>query len=125
MQTVKWGTRPAPKTRGKVSALLGACLCALHFSICASWAGDSGGQVAQFMSFGAGARSLAMGRAFFAVSDDATSIYSNPAGMTQLDRKEVSAMQATLPEETKLTTFNYVHPTNKGWVWGLNMTQLK
>lgn len=89
------------------------------------WAGETGGQVAQFMSFGAGARSLAMGRAFFAVSDDATSIYSNPAGMTQLERKEISVMQATLAEQTSLTTLSYVHPTKKGWVWGINMTQLK
>lgn len=88
-------------------------------------AGDTGGQVAQFMSFGAGARSLAMGRAFFAVSDDASSIYSNPAGMTQLEKKEISFMQASLPEQTNLTSLNYVHPTKKGWVWGLNMTQLK
>jgi hypothetical protein len=86
---------------------------------------ETGGQVAQFMAFGAGARSLAMGRAFFAVSDDATSVYSNPAGMTQLEKKEVSFMQATLSEQASLTTFNYVHPTNKGWVWGINMTQLK
>lgn len=125
MKNVKWGTRPTPKARGRIAALLGVFLCALHFAVGASWAGDSGGQVAQFMSFGAGARSLAMGRAFFAVSDDATSIYSNPAGMTQLDRKEVSAMQATLAEQTTLMSVNYVHPTKRGWVWGLNMTQLK
>src|SRR3989338_5914717 len=86
---------------------------------------DTGGQVAQFMAFGAGARSLAMGRAFFAVSDDATSVYSNPAGMTQLEKKEVVVMQATLVEQTNMTTLSYVHPTNKGWVWGINMTQLK
>ncbi len=77
------------------------------------------------MSFGAGARSLAMGRAFFAVSDDATSVYSNPAGMTQLEKKEISVMSATLIEQTNMTTLSYVHPTNKGWVWGINMTQLK
>ncbi len=89
------------------------------------FAGNTGGQVAQFMSFGAGARSLAMGRAFFAVSDDATSIYSNPAGMSQLEKKEISVMQATLAEETNLTTISYVHPTKNGWAWGANMTQLK
>lgn len=87
--------------------------------------GDTGGQVAQFMSFGAGARSLSMGRAFFAVSDDNSSIYSNPAGMTQLERKEVGFMQATIGIDTALTTMNYVHPSKKGWVWGLNMTQMK
>ena len=90
-----------------------------------AFAKESGGQVAQFMAFGAGARSLAMGRAFFAVSDDATSVYSNPAGMTQLEKKEVSFMQATIAEQASLTALNYVHPTNKGWVWGINMTQMK
>ena len=66
------------------------------------WSADNGGQVAQFMSFGAGARSLAMGRAFFAVADDATSVYANPAGMTTLEKKEVSVGQATLFENTSL-----------------------
>src|SRR2546423_434061 len=82
------------------------------------WAGDTGGKVAEFMAFGAGARPLAMGRAFFAVSDDATSVYSNPAGMTQLERKEISMMQATIGADTALTALSYVHPTKTGWVWG-------
>ncbi len=87
------------------------------------WSADNGGQVAQFMSFGAGARSLAMGRAFFAVADDATSVYANPAGMTTLEKKEVSVGQATLFENTSLFTVSYVHPI-KSWAWGFNMTQL-
>jgi long-subunit fatty acid transport protein len=37
-----------------------------------------------------GARSLAMGGAFVALADDATSAYSNPAGLIQLGRPEVS-----------------------------------
>ena len=37
-----------------------------------------------------GARSRAMGGAFVAVADDATSVYSNPAGLTTLFRPEVS-----------------------------------
>jgi long-chain fatty acid transport protein len=37
-----------------------------------------------------GARSLAMGGAFVALADDATSAYSNPAGLTQLGRPEIS-----------------------------------
>ena len=37
-----------------------------------------------------GARSLAMGGAFIALADDATSAYSNPAGLIQLGRPEVS-----------------------------------
>lgn len=37
-----------------------------------------------------GARSLAMGGAFVALADDATSAYSNPAGLIQLGRPEAS-----------------------------------
>jgi opacity protein-like surface antigen len=37
-----------------------------------------------------GARSLAMGGAFVALSDDATAGYSNPAGLTTLSRPEIS-----------------------------------
>ena len=68
--------------------LKGLLLAAIGLSLSPVWAKDTGGQVAQFMSFGAGARSISMGRAFFAVSDDATSVYSNPAGMTQLEKKD-------------------------------------
>jgi len=38
-----------------------------------------------------GARSLAMGGSFVALADDATSAYSNPAGLIQLGRPEISA----------------------------------
>ncbi|HEY7411394.1 MAG TPA: outer membrane protein transport protein [Vicinamibacteria bacterium] len=37
-----------------------------------------------------GARSLAMGGAFVALSDDATAAYSNPAGLTTLTKPEIS-----------------------------------
>lgn len=37
-----------------------------------------------------GARSLAMGGAFVALADDATTAYSNPAGLTILERPEIS-----------------------------------
>jgi long-chain fatty acid transport protein len=38
-----------------------------------------------------GARSLAMGGSFVAVADDASAAYANPAGLTLLTRREVSA----------------------------------
>src|SRR5712691_6346949 len=111
------GTLKSKPGKGWVRSIRGACIFSVLFSLLVHFpapvlAKETGGQVGQFMAFGAGARSLAMGRAFFAVSDDATSVYSNPAGMTQLEKKEVSFMQATLAEQASLTTFNYVHPTN-------------
>ncbi|MBS13157.1 MAG: hypothetical protein CME19_16305 [Gemmatimonadetes bacterium] len=46
------------------------------------------------LSIGAGARALGMGSAFVGVSDGATSLYWNPAGLTRLGRNEIQAQHA-------------------------------
>jgi len=48
---------------------------------------------AQFLEMGVGSRACAMGEAFAAVSDDATAIYWNSAGLTQIESPEITAMQ--------------------------------
>lgn len=83
----------------------------------------AGGEPAGFLQWGAGARSLGMGRAFLAVADDASATYWNPAAMVQLERKELTTMQATLFAETNLSFLSYVSPGSKG-AWGFNMTKL-
>jgi len=85
---------------------------------------DTGGQVGQFLAWGAGGRSLGMGRAFFAVADDASATYWNPAGLTQLDRKEVMALHVNLFADTNYDFLSYVHPTPKYGVFGVNLTRL-
>ncbi|MBI4656653.1 MAG: PorV/PorQ family protein [Elusimicrobia bacterium] len=52
---------------------------------------DSG---ADFLNIGVGARPSAMGSAFTAVSNDANSIYYNPAGLAAMQKREVSFMHA-------------------------------
>ncbi|OGS11555.1 MAG: hypothetical protein A2234_02185 [Elusimicrobia bacterium RIFOXYA2_FULL_58_8] len=86
---------------------------------------QSGGQPGQFMAYGAGARSLGMGGAFFAVADDASASYWNPAALTLLERKEFSAMQASLFADTTLNFFTYAHPTTSKGTWAVSLTQLK
>ena len=45
---------------------------------------------AQFLEIGVSARAIGMGEAYVAVSNDATAMYYNPAGLTQLyDREAV------------------------------------
>jgi tetratricopeptide (TPR) repeat protein len=88
------------------------------------YAGDTGGQPGQFLAWGAGARSLAMGKAFYAVSDDASATYWNPAGMTQMDRKELMAMHVDLFVDTTYDFISYVYPTSKYGVFGANLTRL-
>lgn len=85
---------------------------------------ESGGQPGAFMSYGVGGRALSMGGAFYGISDDASAAYWNPAGLAQLQRKEFTAMQATLFQQTKLSYFSYAHPTKKGSTFALSMTQL-
>ena len=77
------------------------------------------------MSYGAGARSLAMGAAFVGVADDASATYWNPAGLSQITRKELTLMQATLFADTTYDFYSFVMPSKKGGsAWGVSMTQL-
>jgi hypothetical protein len=48
----------------------------------------------EFLSLGVGGRALGLGGAFVGVADDATASYWNPAGLAQLDRRELSLMHA-------------------------------
>jgi long-subunit fatty acid transport protein len=51
---------------------------------------DEATSAIQFNFSNPGARSLSMGGAFVALADDATAAYANPAGLTQLSRRELS-----------------------------------
>ena len=104
-----------------VSAVLFFTLC---FSPSALFA-QSGGQPGQFMSYGVGARALGMGGAFFAVADDSTAAYWNPAALVFLEKKEFSAMQSSMFADTTLSFFTYAHPTTSKGTLALSMTQLK
>ncbi len=62
-------------------------ICCIAFSY--AGVGTSG---MSFLRIGAGARPAGMGDAFTALSDDVNALYWNPAGLTQLKNREVSAM---------------------------------
>lgn len=66
----------------------------------------------EFMALGAGARPLGMGGAFTAVSDDASSVYYNPAGMSGFVKREVLFMHARqFGDFVKYNFLSYVNPT--------------
>jgi hypothetical protein len=50
----------------------------------------TGVSLASALKIGAGARAAAMGEAVVAITDDATSVYWNPAGMTQINKNQAS-----------------------------------
>lgn len=85
----------------------------------------TGGQPAEFMQFGASARAMAM-KAFFSVSNDASAVYYNPAGLVNCDRMEVSALHTELFPHTQ-TIYDYigfVYPTVKFGTFSLGINQL-
>ena len=49
----------------------------------------TGTTAAQFLKIGVGARALAMGGAYSAVSNDATALYWNPAGLSSMKKNEI------------------------------------
>ncbi|MDI6704001.1 MAG: PorV/PorQ family protein [bacterium] len=57
-----------------------------------SFAKGEGGDALAFLKIGVGARPLALGKAFVAVADSANACYWNPAGLTQVEKPELTFM---------------------------------
>ncbi len=123
-RTKTWGLSPRRLTPvAAVLAVMGL-LCASARPAWALSAPQTGGQPGEFLQFGVGARALAMAGAFYAISDDATAAYWNPAGLAQLQRKQFTTMQASLFEQTKMQYFAYAQPLKGGSTFAASMTQL-
>ena len=73
--------------------------------------GESG---AQFLKMGIGARATAMGRAFTGISNDATAVYWNPAGISQINNFNMSAMQHFWLLDMNYQNLSAVLPTEYG-----------
>ena len=68
---------------------------------------------------------MAMGSAFVGVADDASATYWNPAGLSQITRKELTLMRSTLFADTTYDFYSFVMPSKKGGsAWGVSLTQL-
>ena len=66
-----------------------------------------------------------MGGAFTGIADDASASYWNPAGLSQVTRKEISLMKATLFADTTYDFYSFVKPSKKGGsAWALSMIKL-
>ena len=68
------------------------CILAFLFVNNLILAQGDGGQAGAFLRYGIGARAMGMGGAFVAVSDDASGLYWNPAGLVGAQRLEISSM---------------------------------
>jgi hypothetical protein len=79
-----------------------------------------------FEPLGLGARPLAMGKSFTALANDASCIYWNPAGLTQLDKDEIITMYSDLYNMGLISYQGvcYAHPGIGGGTIGFGYTRL-
>jgi len=68
------------------------------------------GMANDYLQYGAGARSLAMGGAYVALADDASAPYWNPAALMQIEEHQFLSMYAPFFEQTSYNFLSYVHP---------------
>ncbi|NIM03411.1 hypothetical protein GTN66_04580, partial [bacterium] len=71
------------------------------------------GMANDYLQYGAGARSLAMGGAYVGLADEASAPYWNPAGLTQIDEYQFLSMYAPFFEQTSYNFFSYVNPLGR------------
>jgi len=71
------------------------------------------GMANDYLQYGAGARSLAMGGAYVALADDASAPYWNPACLTQIEEHQFLSMYAPFFEGTSYNFLSYVHPLRR------------
>ena len=93
----------------RIRTILG-CICALSLSSIL-WAqeGDSG-QPGAFLRYGIGGRAMGMGRAFVALSNDASGVYWNPAGIIGAKRSEFTSMYSNLYFDSQYAHFGLIVP---------------
>jgi len=84
----------------------------------------TGGQAGAFLSWGAGARSLGMGKAFVSVADDASATYWNPAGLSKIEQQEAVGLHTQLFAGTMYDFLSYVYPTVELGTFGASFTSL-
>jgi hypothetical protein len=95
----------------------------LAFGSLPVWAGnDSTGTVgAAFLKLGNGVRAPAMGEAFSAVANDPSAIYWNPAGLAQIESRELSLSYNLWLQNTSFSTLQYVYPLTNGQAVGVSV----
>jgi len=71
------------------------------------------GMANDYLQYGAGARSLAMGGAYVALADDASGPYWNPGALMQVEEHQFLSMYAPFFEQTSYNFLSYVHPLRR------------
>ena len=84
----------------------------------------TGTTAAKFLSIGIGPRANAMGGAFSSVSDDASAIYWNPAGVAYSDQFQALFTYSSLFADIKLNYFGLIIPAGSAGNFAVSVTAL-
>lgn len=106
-------------------AWLTALLPAAGWAFDLGFAKEDGGQAGAFLDYAASARSMAMGRAHTGVAEDASATYWNPAGLSQLDQKDIVTVYSMLQEKTGFGFFSYAQPALDMGTFGVSVVSLR
>lgn len=80
---------------------------------------------AQFLELGVSARAVGMGEAFLSLCNDASAVYYNPAGLTQLSDRQAMFTHIAMPADISYEFAALAYPTPKfGGVWGMGFYML-
>ena len=81
---------------------------------------EKAGQAGAFLRLGVGARALGLGRAFSAISNDASAAYWNPAGLGVLRSNELMGMYSMLSMERQHNYLAMALPTRSFGTFGVS-----
>lgn len=79
---------------------------------------------AQFLKLAVGARGVALGEAYSALVDDASSLYWNPAGLVRIKSRSVMLMHAFYFGSTSFNYMAYSQKEGDLGVWGLSIQHM-
>lgn len=93
--------------KAPVLLLASALLAAAPAAAGSGSVGTSGGE---FLKMGGDARGAAMGQAMTAAAEDASALYYNPAGLSQVRTRQGAATQGFLYQDVAVSFAAYAHP---------------
>jgi opacity protein-like surface antigen len=102
-------------------------VCAFTLIVSQSYAQEFapvGTVVAQFLEIGVGARASAMGEAYTALTDDAASAFWNPAGLAQVEQRNIHFAYNSWPAEISIGGLSFAMNLEGIGTFGLNAVYL-
>jgi hypothetical protein len=100
------------------SIIFTICICLIITPVI-SFGGGPGTSGSSYLKINIGARPIAMGGAFCAVSDDVNAIQWNPAGLSQIKGQEIIFAYSEWISGVKNNFIGYASPAGKAWFLGL------